>query len=112
MGALGAHWPTFWTVWGQKKPKFAKVVLGLNMPAPFLRPKWSQWVKMGFPNGAKIIKKMIKKTINIWKSFLMDFFVDFGSFLMPKWSQMESKVAAKTHLNTKTPPSLKSYKNQ
>ena len=35
--------------------------------------------------------------------------VDFGTFLMPKWSQRGTKVDAQTHRNAKGPQSLKSY---
>ena len=45
-------------------------------------------------------------------SFLIAVLVDFAPILMPKWSQVPTKVEAKTDLNTKRPQSLKCYKNQ
>jgi hypothetical protein len=62
-------------------------------------PKWSQ-------NG----EKHDQKSINFLMSFLMVFLVDFGPVLMPKWSQVGTKVEAETHLNTKTLQSLKCFK--
>ena len=43
-------------------------------------------------------------------SFLMVFLVDFGPVLMPKWSEVGTKVEAETHLNTKTLQSVKCFK--
>ena len=45
-------------------------------------------------------------------SFLIAVLVDFAPILMPNWSQVPTKVEAKTDLNTKRPQSLKCYKNQ
>jgi len=45
-------------------------------------------------------------------SFLMGFLVDFRPNLMPKWSQVGTKVEAKTDINRKTPKSAKHYKTQ
>ena len=45
-------------------------------------------------------------------SFLKGFFIHFEPKMMPKWRQIGTKVEAKTGLNTKTPQSLKCYKNQ
>jgi len=54
-----------------------------------------------------MIKKSIKKSIKHLMSFLIAVLVDFAPILMPKWSQVPTKVEAKTDLNTKRPQSLK-----
>ena len=45
-------------------------------------------------------------------SFLIAVLVDFAPKILAKWSQVPTKVEAKTDLNTKRPQSLKCYKNQ
>ena len=63
--------------------------------APFLPKKWPTWSQLGSQNGAKMAKKSIPKSIIFLMPVGINFWVDFGGFWLPKWSQVGSKMGSK-----------------
>jgi len=90
----------------------SKNLAGLNRVAPCLSPKWSKCLQKGSQNGAKMVKNSIKNSIEFWMCFLIAFSSHCSPFLMPKWSQIGTKVEAQRDINTKTPTSAKCYETQ
>ena len=105
LGAWKGIWATFGVFFGCGEKKLKK-------NAPFGRPKWPKGVQNGSQKGAKIVPKSIEKSIEISMVVFVALFVDFGAFLMSKWSQSGTKVDTKTDMNAKRPQSLKCYKTQ
>ena len=56
-----------------------------------MAPVTAKLAGLGGPNGAKIIKKMISKSICFWMPLRIDVLSDFDRFLVPKWSQVGTK---------------------
>ena len=63
--------------------------------ADFLAKKCSTWPQVGLQNRSKIDKKSMQKSIEKSMPLGADFWSDFGGFLVPKWSEVGTKMGSK-----------------
>ena len=70
---------------------------------PFWWKKSLTWLKVGLQNRAKIDKKSIPKSIKNLMHLGIDFLSDFDGFLVPKWSQVGTKMGSKIDVNFERP---------
>ena len=79
----------------EKNANASKKRAQFHSGAPLEPKKWPTWSQLGSQNGAKMAKKSIPKSIIFLMPLGIDFWMDFGGFWVPKWSQVGTKMGSK-----------------
>ena len=102
MGPRGAQMEPKWRQDGVKTAKKStkkrqsnKKEGGPHSVAPLEPKKWPTWPQLGAQNKAKMAKKSIPQSIIFLMLLGIDFGMDFGGFLIPKRSQVGTKMGSK-----------------